>query len=76
MLLGSWTALLHSGGVTPKRGGMLLHVAVMVTCEKGACTKIKAQVQDLKGDIRRLSVSNLTWHDYPSLIVGEILVIL
>ena len=65
------TTLPCSGGYHMERGGMPLHDAVGINCEKGATLKIKAQLSSIwaKGCILMIvCVFYLTWHDYPSLV--------
>ena len=58
------TARSCSGGYHLERGGMPLHDAVWINCNKGQLLKIKAQVSSIwaKGDN---CVWYLTWHDDP-----------
>ena len=56
------TALPCSGGYHLERGGMLLHDAVGINCNKGSSTEIKAQISSIwaTGYILMIGVCYLT----------------
>ena len=67
------TALPCSGGYHLERGGVPLHDAVGVNCQKGATTENQGedQVFGQRGVCWWLCVCHLTWHGYPFLVERE-----